>query len=93
MILMKISQLKKGLPIGRNIEAKSLTENSVIAHTLVVRLYRTGNFLQNILGCYSGTTQDSETNDISFESPIIEIFETGKKLGVTSSWEWPRPSN
>ena len=35
----------------------------------------------------------SETNDTSFESPIIEVFESGKKLGVASSWEWPRPSN
>ena len=35
----------------------------------------------------------SETNDTSFESPTIEFFESGKKLGVASSWEWPRPSN
>ena len=35
----------------------------------------------------------SETNDTSFDSPIIEVFESGKKLGVASSWEWPRPSN
>ena len=49
---------------------------------LVVRLYRTGNFLQNILGCYSGTTKDSETNDISFESPIIEPLELLMKEGV-----------
>ena len=38
--------------------------------TLVVRLYRTGNFLQNILSCYSRTIQDNETNDTPFESPI-----------------------
>ena len=33
-----------------------------------------------------------ETNYTSFESPTIEFFESGKKLGVASSWGWPRPS-
>ena len=45
------------------------------AHTLLVRLYRAGNFFQKILGYYSETTKDSETNDTSFESPIIEPLE------------------
>ena len=53
--------------------------------TLVVRLYRTGNFLQNLLGFYSETTQDSETNDTSFDSPIIELLQSVMKEGVAVS--------
>ena len=52
------------------------------AYTLVVRLYRTGNSLQNILSFYSGTTQDSETNETSYESPILELLELVMKEGV-----------
>ena len=52
------------------------------ADTLVVKLYPTGNFLQIILGCYSGTTQDSETNDTSLESSIKECLELIMKEGV-----------
>ena len=32
-----------------------------------------------------------ETNDTSFESPKIELLESGEKLGVALSWSWPRP--
>ena len=46
---------------------------------------RTASFEQNILGYYSGTTQDSETNDTSFESPIIELLEIVMKEGVAVS--------
>ena len=53
--------------------------------TLVVSLYCIGNFLQNILGCYSETKQDSETNDTSFESPIIEPLELVMKAGMAVS--------
>ena len=35
----------------------------------------------------------SETYDSSFESSTVEFFESGKKLGVALSLEWPRPSN
>ena len=53
--------------------------------TLLDRLYCTGNFLQNIFGHYSGTTQDSEANDTSFESHIIELLEIVMKEGVAVS--------
>ena len=43
------------------------------------------HFLQNILGCYSGTTQDSETNDTSIERPTIELLENVMKEGVAVS--------
>ena len=52
---------------------------------VVVRLYRTGNFLQKILSCYSGTTQGSETKDTSYEIPIIELLELVMKEGVAVS--------
>ena len=45
----------------------------------------TASFEQNILGYYSGTTQGSETNDTSFESPIIELLEIVMKEGVVLS--------
>ena len=77
----------------RKIEAKCLGYFNHLSNTLVVRLYRTGNFLQNILGCYSSTTQDSEINDTSFESPIIGRSEFAKKLGVAWFWGWPCPLN
>ena len=32
-------------------------------------------------------------NDTSFESPYIWRLESAKKLGVASSWGWPRPLN
>ena len=35
----------------------------------------------------------SVTNDTSFESPNIELLESGKKLGMALSWGWPRPLN
>ncbi len=46
---------------------------------------RTASCEQNILGYYSETTQDSETNDTSFESPIIELLEIVMKEGVAVS--------
>ena len=54
-------------------------------HTLVDIHLRTARFEQNILGYYSGTTQDSETNDTSFESIIIELLEMVMKEGVAVS--------
>ena len=33
-----------------------------------------------------------ETNDTSFESPKIELLESGEKVGVALAWSWPRPS-
>ena len=53
-------------------------------HILVERLYRTRNFLQNVLSCYSGTTQDNEINDTPFESPVM-------KVGMAVSKRQPRP--
>ena len=53
--------------------------------TLVDIYLRTASFEQNILGYYSGTTQDSETNDTSFESPILELLEIVTKEGVVAS--------
>ena len=53
--------------------------------TLVARLYRTRSFLQNILGCYTGKTQDSETNDASFESIYIMPLELVMEEGVAVS--------
>ena len=40
-----------------------------------------GSFLQNILRCYSGTTQDFETNDALFESPDIGLLKLVMKGG------------
>ena len=54
-------------------------------HTLVDIYLRTASFEQNILGYYSGTTQESETNDTSFERPIIELLENVMKEGVAVS--------
>ena len=34
-----------------------------------------------------------ETNDTSFESPYKGQLKSGRKLGVASSWGWPRPLN
>ena len=44
------------------------------------------SFILNIL-------RISGTNDTSFESPYIGRLESAKKLGVASSWGWPRPLN
>ena len=60
-------------------------------YTLVVRLYCTGNFLQNVLSCYPGTTQDFETNNTSYERPITELLELVMKEGVAVSSELPYP--
>ena len=57
----------------------------------MVRLYRTGKFYQNILGHYSGTEKDSETNDTSFESPIIELLEMVMIEVVAVSYGLPHP--
>ena len=35
--------------------------------------------------------RNSETNYTSIESPIIELLESGKKLGVAPFWWWPCP--
>ena len=35
--------------------------------------------------------ENPETNDISFESPNIQLLESEIKLGVASSWWLPRP--
>ena len=32
-----------------------------------------------------------ETNATSFESPKIELLESGEKLGIAMSWSWPCP--
>ena len=37
--------------------------------------------------------KQNDTNDISFESPNIELLEFIKKLDVASSWGWPSPLN
>ena len=33
--------------------------------------------------------KSSKTNYTSIESPNIELFESGKKMGVAPSWGWP----
>ena len=35
--------------------------------------------------------KNSVTNYTSIESPNIEPFESGKKLGMAASWDWPGP--
>ena len=37
------------------------------------------------------SSRKNATNEISFESPNTELSEFIKKLGVASSWRWPRP--
>ena len=46
---------------------------------------RTASFEQKHFGYYSGTTQGSETNDTSFESPIIGLLESVMKKSVVAS--------
>jgi len=46
-----------------------IIENDKVS-TLADIYLRTGNFQKNVLSYYSGTTQDNETNDTPFESPI-----------------------
>ena len=46
---------------------------------------RTANFEQNLLGYYSGTTQDYKTIDTSFESPIIALLEIVMNEGMAVS--------
>ena len=33
---------------------------------------------------------NSETNDTLLEGQCEELFESGKKMGVVSSWGWPQ---
>ena len=62
-----------------------------ISVTLVDRLYCTGNFLQNVLSCYSATKQDNETNDTPFESPIKWLLNLVIKVGMAVSKRQPHP--
>ena len=61
--------------------------------TLVDIYLRSGNFQQNVLNWYKERKWDTEINDTSFESPHIEHLESGEKLGVALSWNWPHPPN
>ena len=59
--------------------------------TLADICLRTGNFQKNVLSYYSGTTQDNETNDIPFESPIKKLLNLVIKVGVAVSKRQQRP--
>ena len=59
--------------------------------TLVDRYLRTGNFQKNILTCQFATKEVLEIIDTLFESPIIELLEFGKRMGMTPPYELPRP--
>ena len=48
-------------------------------------------FRKNILTCHSGTKEILEIIDTLFESPIIELLEFGKRMGMTPPYELPRP--
>ena len=48
-------------------------------------------FRKNILTCPSGTKEILEIIDTLFESPIIELLEFGKRMGMTPSYELPCP--
>jgi hypothetical protein len=43
------------------------------------------------LTCHSGTKEILEIIDTLFESPIIELLEFGKRMGMTPPYELPRP--
>ena len=45
---------------------------------------------RNIFGLFwPSSKRNPETNDTSFESPFIELWESGEELGTKSSWDWP----
>ena len=73
--------------ILRPIIEETLKVNTLylILCTLADIYLRTDSFQKNVLSYYSGTTQDNETNDTSFESPIIELLEIVMKEGVAVS--------
>ena len=48
-------------------------------------------FRKNILTCHSGTKEILEIIDTLFESPIIELLEFGKRMGMTPPYELPHP--
>ena len=54
-------------------------------NTLVDIYLGTASFLENISAILTIFLKEFRTNDMSFESPTIELLESGKKLGVASS--------
>ena len=56
---------------------------------LSFRIHHTGKFLQNILSCFFGTTQNSETNDTSFESLNKELLKLVGNVGCEVSYRLP----
>ena len=59
--------------------------------TLIDRYLRTVNFLKNIFTGHSESKQVLETVDTSFESPVIEVLEFGKRMCKALSYGLPRP--
>ena len=54
-------------------------------------MYRAASFEQKTLTHYTGPTQDSETSNISFESPIIELLKLIMNVGVAVLLRPSRP--
>ena len=53
-----------------------------------------GHVIDSSFSQYSKISgKNLEKNDISFESPNIELLESGEKLGMASPRGWPRPLN
>ena len=58
----------------------------------MLQLHTFGHVMDFYFSQFSSFLQKNlETNDTSFESPEIELLESGEKLGVALSWSWPRP--
>ena len=55
---------------GRPFGCPGFDNDKWLTGTLADIYFCTGNFQKNVLSCYSKTTQDNETNDTPFESPI-----------------------
>ena len=66
------------------------------SHLAIYQLYRVLHVyispLLTFLKFLAPSLKSYRTSYTSVESPIIELFESGKKLGIVSSWGWPRPT-
>ena len=91
ILISHVQILPKGSNLRHKKEIWNFRSNNFYISTLVDRYLRTGNFLKNILTCQSGTEQVLDIIDTLFESPIIGFLEFGKRMGMTPSYELPRP--
>ena len=91
-----LNKTGKGRKLKFPIKDPPLMRRSLSSKVEFTQLIVTGSSIYicppfNVFKVSSIFKKNSKTNNTSIESPNIELFESGKKLGVAPSWRWSHP--